>query len=432
MSTNYVDHRGEPRVVITGMGAITAAGKDLATTWDALLTGRSGVDKITRFDASDLPCQIAGEIKEFEPKDYIPYKEIRRMSRASQLAMGAARHAMDNAGYGEHVPQPERTGVIIGTGLGGFDVSTDNLRIFWDKGLRRINTFSLLATLPNMCSHHVSHMAQTLGPINTVATACSTGVQAIGEAVDMIRRGRADVMIAGGVEGIVNDAAIGSFCAMRALATSFNDDPQRASRPFNLDREGFVLSEGVGVVILERLDQALARGATIHAEVLGYASSSDAYHIAVPDPESAGAVRCMRWALEDGRVTTAQIDYVNAHGTSTPMNDVAETRALKQLFGERAYDVPISSTKAVTGHALGGAGAIETIITVTALNQNTIPPTWNYENPDPDCDLDYVPNAPRSADLNIAMCNSFGLGGLNASLVLSKYTNGTTETTEEE
>jgi beta-ketoacyl-acyl-carrier-protein synthase II len=407
------------------MGTITPAGNDLEESWHSVLTGRSGIAKITRFDASDLPCQIAGEINEFNPRDFIPHKEVRRMSRSSQLAVAAARQALDHAGFKEYVPDAERTGVIIGTGMGGFEKADENMQVYREKGYSRVSPFSLISTLPNMASHHVSHMAQTYGPINTIATACATGAQAIGEAVELIRRGRADMMIAGGVEGIIHEGAIAGFCAMRALATSFNDDPHRASRPFNLDREGFILSEGVGVVILERLDQALARGATIYAEMLGYASSSDAFHIAALDPNAAGAVRCMNWALEDGKIAASQIDYINAHGTSTPTNDVTETNAIKKLFSERAYDIPISSTKSITGHALGGAGAIEAIFTANALHHSIIPPTWNYETPDPDCDLDYVPNAPRSVKIKTALSNSFGLGGLNVCLVLGKYINGT-------
>ncbi|MCB0034652.1 MAG: beta-ketoacyl-ACP synthase II [Anaerolineales bacterium] len=425
MNNHYVDHRGEPRVVITGMGTITPAGLNLEESWDSILTGRSGIAKITRFDASDLPCQIAGEIKGFNPKDYIPHKEIRRMSRSSQLAVAAARQALDHAGFDEYVPNAERAGVIVGTGMGGFEKADENMVIYREKGYTRVSPFSLISTLPNMASHHVSYMAQTYGPISTVATACATGAQAIGDATELIRRGRADLMIAGGVEGIIHEGALAGFSAMRALATSYNDEPHRASRPFNLDREGFILSEGVGIVILERLDHALERGAKIYAEILGYASSSDAFHIAALDPDAAGAVRCMSWALEDGKIDSAQIDYINAHGTSTPANDVTETNAIKKLFSERAYDIPVSSTKAITGHALGGAGAIEAIFTASALHHSIIPPTWNYETPDPECDLDYVPNQPRTAEIKTALSNSFGLGGLNVCLVLGKYQNGT-------
>lgn len=425
MSINYFDHRGEPRVVITGMGAITPAGNNLEESWDSILIGRSGIAPITRFDASDLPCRIAGEIKGFDPKQYIPHKEIRRMSRSSQLAVAAARQAMDDAGFEEHVPDPERTGVIIGTGMGGFEKADENTQIYREKGFRSVSPFSLISTLPNMASHHVSYMAQTLGPINTIATACATGAQAIGDATELIRRGRADMMIAGGVEGIIHEAALAGFAAMRALSTAFNDEPHRASRPFNKDRDGFILSEGVGVTILERMDKAVARGARIYAEILGYASSSDAFHIAALDPDAAGAVRCMKWALEDGQIDPAQIEYINAHGTSTPSNDVTETNAIKKLFGERAYDIPISSTKSITGHALGGAGAIEAIFTANALHYGILPPTWNYEVPDPECDLDYIPNQPRPAAINVALSNSFGLGGLNVCLILGKYSNGT-------
>ena len=416
----YLNQRGEQRVVVTGMGAITPVGLSVGESWEGVLNGRCGIGQVTRFDATGLPCTIAGEIKGFDPAAYIPAKEARRLSRASQLAVAAARQAMDDAGFNGHVPHPDRTGVIIGTGMGGFEKADENLSAYRAKGLARVSPFALISSLPNMPSHHVSVLAQTLGPINTVSTACATGTQAIGEAADLIRRGRADTMIAGGVEGIIHEAALAGFAAMRALSTAFNDTPERACRPFNKDRDGFILSEGVGVVILERLDHALARGATIYAELLGYASSSDAFHVAALDPEAEGAVRAMNWALQDAGLAPHQIDYINAHGTGTPANDVTETRAIKKLFGEHAYHLPISSTKAMTGHALGAAGAIEAIFAICALHHALIPPTWNYEVPDPECDLDYVPNAPRSAAIRTALSNSFGLGGQNACLVVGR------------
>lgn len=418
--TQFLNHRGEPRVVITGMGAITPVGLSVAESWEGVLSGRSGIDTITRFDATGLPCRIAGEIKGFEPQKYIPLKEARRMSRASQLAVGAARQAMDQAGLNGYVPNPERTGVIMGTGMGGFEKADENLVAYRERGLARVNPFALISSLPNMPSHHVSVLAQTLGPINTISTACATGTQALGEAAELIRRGRVDMMIAGGVEGIIHEAALAGFAAMRALSTTFNDEPHRACRPFNQDRDGFILSEAVGVMVLERMETAVARGATLYGEILGYASSSDAFHVAALDPAAEGAVRAMNWAIEDGGLAPHQIDYINAHGTSTPANDVTETNAIKKLFGEHAYDVAVSSTKSVTGHALGAAGAIEAIFTTCALHHGIIPPTWNYEIPDPECDLDYVPNAPRTAAIRTALSNSFGLGGQNACLVLGK------------
>jgi 3-oxoacyl-(acyl-carrier-protein) synthase len=282
----------------------------------------------------------------------------------------------------------------------------------------------MTSSLPNMPSHHVSLLTGAIGPISSVVSACATGTQAIGEAAEFIRRGVADRVLAGGVEGLIHEAAIGGFTAMRALTTRFNHAPERASRPFDKDRDGFVLSEGAGIVVLERLEQALERGAHIYAELLGHASSSDAFHVAVPDPDAAGAVRAMRWAIEDADLMPEDVDYINAHGTSTPVNDATETLAIKRLFGEYAYEIPVSSSKSVLGHAMGGAGAIEAIFCMQALSQGIIPPTWNYETPDPECDLDYVPNAPRAAEIRVALSNSFGLGGQNACLVLGKYPNG--------
>ncbi|MDJ0755797.1 MAG: beta-ketoacyl-ACP synthase II [Ardenticatenaceae bacterium] len=417
---NYLNHRNEPRVVITGMGMITPVGNTVKESWEGVLTGRSGIDVISRFDPEGLPCRIAGEVRGFDPADFMPAKEARRMARCSQFSVAAAREALDDAGFPDTVPEPERSGVVFGTGMGGFDFADHHLQIYRNKGFSRVSPFSLISSLGNMPSYHISVLAQTKGPISTVVAACATGVQAIGEAAEQIRRGRADLMLAGGVEGIIHEAALAGFAAIRALCVTHNEDPQSASRPFNIDRNGFILSEGAGVLVLERLDHALARGARIYAEVAGHASSSDAYHITAIDPDAKGAVRAMSWALADGDIKTDQIDYINAHGTSTPINDAAETIAIKKLFGEHAYDLAVSSTKSVTGHAMGGAGAIEAIFTAKALETGVLPPTWNYENPDPECDLDYVPNAPRTKQMSYALSNSFGLGGQNACLVLGR------------
>ncbi|MCA9969682.1 MAG: beta-ketoacyl-ACP synthase II, partial [Anaerolineales bacterium] len=305
-------------------------------------------------------------------------------------------------------------------GAGGFEVADRNLVALRTHGFSRVSPFAMTGYIPNMPSHHVSANLGTLGPISTVAAACATGNQALGEAMEMIRRGSADVVIGGGVEGLIHEAAIAGFAAMRALSVR-NDAPEKASRPFDKERDGFVLSEGAGVLILERLDHALARGARIYAELIGYASSSDAYHVAIPDPEAAGALRAMRWALEDAHVAPAAIDHINAHGSGTPVNDALETRAIKELLGERAYEIPVSSNKSVLGHAMGGTGAIEAIFAVRTLTDDMVPPTWNYETPDPECDLDYVPNAPRAQVVNTVLSNSFGLGGQNACLVLRRY-----------
>jgi beta-ketoacyl-acyl-carrier-protein synthase II len=424
MNKQTLDARGRPRVVITGMGMLSPLGNSVETSWESLMSGRSGITRITQFDASEFPCQIAGEVKNFVPRDHMDFKEARRMSRASQLTVAAARMALADAGLPEQVADPERAGVLVGTAVGGIERAFEEMDIFRARGHRAVNPFAMTMFLANMPSHHVSLVTGATGPISTIVAACATGTQTIGEAAEYIRRGAADMMFAGGVEGLIHFAAIAGFGAMRALSTHYNDAPERASRPFDLDRDGFILAEGAGIVVLERLDKALARGARIHGEVLGHASSSDAFHVAAPDPEARGAIRAMQWALDDAGLTPAGIDYINAHGTSTPVNDVTETLAIKHLFGERAYEVPVSSTKSSMGHAMGGAGAIEAIFTTLALSRGVLPPTWNYETPDPECDLDYVPNAPRPTDARVALKNSFGLGGQNACLVLGKFTNG--------
>lgn len=424
MSQEYLDARGRPRVVITGMGMISPLGHSVEQSWENLLAGRSGVGPITQFDAAVFNTRVAGEVKDFNPRDYMDFKESRRMSRASQLTVAAATMALADAGLPEHAPDPERTGVLVGTAVGGIECAFAEIDSFHQRGPRGVSPFGMTMFLANMPSHHVSLMTGATGPISTIVAACATGTQTIGEAAEFIRRGSADTMYAGGVEGLIHYAAIAGFGSMRALTTHFNDTPERASRPFDKDRDGFVLAEGAGIVVLERLDKALERGARIHGEVLGHATSSDAFHVAAPDPEAKGAIRAMKWAIEDAAMTTADIDYINAHGTSTPVNDATETLAIKSLFGERAYGIPVSSTKSAMGHAMGGAGTIESIFTTLALSRGIIPPTWNYETPDPECDLDYVPNAPRPASINVALKNSFGLGGQNACLVLGKYHNG--------
>jgi beta-ketoacyl-acyl-carrier-protein synthase II len=424
MIKETLDARGRPRVVITGMGMLSPLGNSVEESWENLLSGVSGITRITQFDAGEFPCQIAGEVKGFVARDHMDFKEARRMSRASQLTVAAARMALADAGLPEQIPDPDRAGALIGTAVGGIERAFEEMDAYRARGHRAVNPFAMTMFLANMPTHHVSLMTGATGPISTVVAACATGTQTIGEAAEFIRRGAADVMFAGGVEGLIHHAAIAGFGAMRALSTHFNNQPERASRPFDKDRDGFILAEGAGVVVLERLDKALARGARIHGEVLGHASSSDAYHVAAPDPEAKGAIRAMRWALDDAGLTPREVDYINAHGTSTPVNDATETLAIKRLFGERAYEVPISSTKSSMGHAMGGAGTIESIFTTLALSRGIIPPTWNYETPDPECDLDYVPNAPRRTNAWVALKNSFGLGGQNACLVLGKFENG--------
>lgn len=426
---NYVDARGRPRVVITGMGIMSPLGHTAQESWDSLLNGRSGIGPITQFDPSGLPVSIAGEVKDFSPEKYVNFKEARRMSRVSQLATAAAYMALADADL-PATTDLERVGVLVGTGVGGFEVADRNLTILRTKGFSRVNPFAMTAFLPNMPSYHVSLLVGSLGPISTVNAACATGTQAIGEGLEMIRRGTADTVVTGGAEGLIHEAAVAGFARMLALSTAHNDEPERASRPFDKDRDGFVLSEGAGVVVLERLDKVLERGAHIYAEVLGHASSSDAFHVAAPDPKSAGKIRAMRWAVEDAGLSLKDVDYINAHGTATPANDASETFAIKNLFGERAYEIPVSSSKSVLGHAMGGTGAIEAIFCAYALSEQIIPPTWNYETPDPECDLDYVPNAPRPAELQVILSNSFGLGGQNACLVLGRFANSTGATEE--
>ncbi|MCO5182789.1 MAG: beta-ketoacyl-ACP synthase II [Anaerolineae bacterium] len=419
-----VDQRGRPRIVITGIGAITPVGNTPVESWENLLAGNSGIGRITQFDPSDLPTQIAGEIKGFDPRAYMNHKDARRMSRASQLGVAVAKQAVEDAGLAGGFRDPERVGVVMGTAMGGWEKGNEGYEVYKEKGFARANPFALTSSLCNMPSHHISLELQTLGPINTTVAACASGTQSIGEGAELIRRGAADMVLAGGVEGLVVEAAMAGFCAMRAMPVNYNDDPGRASRPFDLHREGFILSEGAGLVVLERLDHALARGAYIYAEVLGQSTASDAHHMAIPDPEAAGAIRAMRWAIEDAGVAYDEIDYINAHGSSTPINDALETYAIKKLFGEQAYNLAVSSTKSIMGHAMGGTGTIEAIFCTYGLEKGILPPTWNFETPDPDCDLDYVTNGPRSADLRVAMSNSFGLGGQNACIVLGKYGNG--------
>jgi beta-ketoacyl-acyl-carrier-protein synthase II len=410
----------EQRVVITGMGAVTPVGLTVEETWTELVAGHSGITEITRFDASHLPIRIAGEIKGFDARDYIDFKEARRMARPSHLAVAAGTQAMADASLGDQVPDPERAGVVIGTGVGGFDAGLDTWETYKTKGMKRVNPFSAMSMLCNMPAHHVSERFQCQAYNNTVVTACAAGTQAIGDATEAIRRGAADLMLAGGVEGIIHVVVIGTFTIMRVLAGD-NDHPERACKPFDARRDGFVSAEGTAMVVLERLDKALDRGANIHAEVLGYAANSDAFHAAIPDPEGAGALRAMKWALENAGVSPSEIDYINAHGPGTIVGDPVETKAIKRLFGEHAYRVPISSTKSMVGHTLGGAGAIETMACVKSINEGLIHPTINYEVPDPECDLDYVPNVAREAGVRTTLNNSFGLGGQNACLVLRRY-----------
>lgn len=411
----------KPRAVVTGLGAITPLGETIDGIWQSLLSGRSGVRKITQFDASELPCQIAGEIPDFNPNDYIDKKEARRLARSSQIALAAAMNAVKDAGLPDTMPEPERAAVYFGTGIGGLDVFEDSNRIFHAKGYSRVNPFAIPATIPNLPAFAIGRQFQCLGPNFTIATACATGTQAVGEACELIRRGAAEIVITGGTEAMIKDFAIVGFIAMRALTSNYNDNPEKASRPFDLNREGFVFSEGAGVLVVEELEHARKRGAHIYAEIAGHAASSDGFHMAAPDPEAAGPARAMRWALQDANLRPQEIDYINAHGTSTTLNDPTETRAIKSVFGDHAYRISISSTKSMFGHAMGASGALEAIVCAKTFADGWLPPTINYETPDPECDLDYVPNQARQIEVNATLSNSFGLGGQNACLVLKRY-----------
>jgi 3-oxoacyl-[acyl-carrier-protein] synthase II len=414
----------ERRVVVTGMGAVTSLGLSVPAFWEGVSAGRSGIRPISNFNIEPYPTKIAGLIHGFEVPDFIEHKESRRMARFSVLALEAARQALEDAGLGLRL-EDGRAGVYLGCAIGGLDETEAAVNILRDKGGMRISPFFIVMSPANMASYHVASQFRVLGYNNTCTTACAAGTQAIGEAAEVIRRGDADIMVAGGTEAGLCELAMASFCVGRAFSTR-NDEPERASRPFDVDRDGFVGGEGSGVVILERLDKALQRGATIRAEVLGYGASNDAFHLIAPDPTGAGAVRAMRAALARADVPPDAVDYINAHATGTPLGDVAETKAIKQVFGERAYDIPISATKSMIGHLFGAAGAVEGITTLLAIENQLIPPTINLDQPDPECDLDYVPHTARRAEIGIAMSNSFGLGGQNAVVVFGRYSDRST------
>jgi 3-oxoacyl-[acyl-carrier-protein] synthase II len=415
--------RGERRVVVTGMGAITPIGNDVPSYWASLVAGRSGIDSITSFDPSRLEARIAGEVKDFQPELVMPKKEVRRHDRYVHLAWAASVEALADAA----LPNPivdeslaERTGVIIGSGIGGINTMIRDVIEAHDLGVERVGPFLVTSLIPDMGAGFVAINANARGPNYATVSACSSSNHAIGDALNIIRRGDADVMIAGGAESGIGEIPVAAFAAMRALSTR-NDAPQKASRPFDAERDGFVMADGAGILLLEALDHAVARGARIHGEVAGYAATDDASHITLPAPGGRGAVASMSLALADAGLTSGEIGYVNAHGTSTVPNDKAETAAIKTVFGEGAYGVPVSSTKSMTGHLLGAGGGIEAIACILAIGNGILPPTINYEHPDPDCDLDYVPNVAREAAIDTAMSNSFGFGGHNATLIFKRY-----------
>jgi 3-oxoacyl-[acyl-carrier-protein] synthase II len=408
------------RVVVTGIGLVTPLGTGTDVTWQGVVAGRSGVRRITRFDASCLPSQIAGEVPDFEPARFVDKKELKRTDLFVHYALAAADMAVADAGLPVPLAAPARTGVIVGVGMGGVMSLEDAYDAFARREFRRVSPFFIPRIIPNMAAGHVAMRFGAKGPNFATTSACASGGHALGEALALVRNGVQDVMIAGGAEAPVALIGVGGFAAMRALATSFNDDPTRASRPFERDREGFVIAEGAGMLVLETLEHARARGARALAEIVGYASNCDAYHMTQPSPEGAGAADCMVAALADAGCAPSSIGYVNAHGTSTPYNDEAETQAVKQVFGAYAHALPISSTKSAMGHLLGAGGAVEAGLTVLALDREILPPTINLEAPDPACDLDYVPWTARPARVEYAMSNSFGFGGTNVSLVFRR------------
>jgi 3-oxoacyl-[acyl-carrier-protein] synthase II len=408
------------RVVITGMGCISPLGNDVVTTWSNILAGKSGVDWITRYDASEYKTRFAAEVRGFDGAALFGSREARRMDRFSQLALATALQAVEHSGLVIEDDNRDRIGVVIGTGIGGLETLVDQTKVFLERGPSRVSPFLVPMMLPDTGPAMVAIHLGVRGPNIAVVTACATGTNAVGEAAEIIRRGQADVILAGGSEAAVVPIAMAGLSVMGALSTR-NDDPQRASRPFDRDRDGFVMGEGAAVLVLEDLEYAMQRGASILAEVSGYGATNDAYHISAPAENGAGAARCMRIALDNAGLGVNDIDYINAHGTSTLLNDKSETAAIKTVFGEQAYRVPVSSTKSMTGHLLGASGALEAIISVKTMLSGMLPPTINYETPDPECDLDYVPNVVRPAATNHIMSNSFGFGGHNATIILSRF-----------
>lgn len=408
------------RVVVTGLGALTPLGNSVQESWEGAIAGKSGIGPITKFDSSAFKSRIAGEIKNFDPMQYVDKQEVRRYDDFILYAIAASEMAMADAKLEISPDISERAGVIIGSGIGGVTTVESEIKVLLNSGPRKISPFTIPAVLANLGSGHVSIRFGAKGPINCAVTACASGTSAIGDAYKTIAYGDADVMIAGGVEAAITPLAVGGFCAMRALSTR-NDEPQKASRPFDQGRDGFVLGEGCGIVILEELSFAQNRGARIYAELAGYGCTSDAFHMAAPPPGHEGAARSMKIAIKDAGLNPADIDYINAHGTSTPLNDLYETQAIKSLFGDHAKKLMVSSTKSMTGHMLGATGGVEAIFAIKAIKEGIIPPTINLENPDAECDLDYVPNVARHKQINTAMSNTFGFGGVNAVLVFKKY-----------
>ena len=408
------------RVVVTGRGVISPIGNNPDEFWTALVECRSGISRITAFDPSEFAAQIAGEIKDLDVTQYLDRKEIKRMDRFCQLGLIAAGQAMAESGLDLEAEDPTRIGVYASSGIGGLNTIEKQHQIMLEKGPSRVSPLLVPMMIINLFPGQIAMKFGLKGPNLSIVTACATSAHTIGEAVWGIRNGRADIIISGGAEASTTRLGLAGFCSMKALSTR-NDAPEKASRPFDKERDGFIMSEGAGILVLEELEHARARRAKIYGEIIGYGCSSDAHHLTAPAPGGSGAAQCMRMAIDDAGISTDEIDYINAHGTSTPLNDKFETMAIKTVFGDRAYKLPVSSTKSMHGHLLGAAGAVEAIACLQAIDNNLIPATINYEVPDPECDLDYVPNQPREAEINIALSNSFGFGGQNGTLIVKRY-----------
>ncbi|MSQ48397.1 MAG: beta-ketoacyl-[acyl-carrier-protein] synthase II [Deltaproteobacteria bacterium] len=409
------------RVVVTGLGLVTPLGTGVEKNWQALMAGRSGIGPVTRFDVSDFPTRIAGEVRDFVPENFIDKKDVKKMDPFIQYAVGAAKMAMDEAKLPISSDNEDMVGVIVGVGIGGLTSIEEYHKLFLETRLKKVSPFFIPKLIANLAPGQISLRYGAKGINYTPTSACSSGAHAIGEAFRLIRMGEQDAMIAGGAEAALTPLGLGGFIALKAVS-SRNDQPERASRPFDRQRDGFVMSDGAGILVLEEMEQAKRRGAKIYAEIIGYGANSDAYHMTAPSPEGEGAMRCIRLALRSAGISPLEVDYINAHGTSTPYNDATETLAIKRVFGEHAARLAISSTKSMTGHMLGAAGGVEGVYSVLALNHGMIPPTINYEEPDPECDLDYVPNVARQAPIQVAVSNSFGFGGTNACLIFRKWT----------
>jgi 3-oxoacyl-[acyl-carrier-protein] synthase II len=411
----------ERRVVVTGLGIISPLGIGIKENWQALCEGRSGIGPITRFDTTEYETKIAGEVKNFDPTSFLDRKEARKMDPFIHYALASGIMAMEDSHLKIDQSNAERVGVLVGAGLGGLTTIEKYHSILLKEGPKKISPFFIPMLIVNLAPGQISIFFGAKGPNSSVVTACATGNHSIGEAYKIIQRGDADAMIAGGAESTITPLAIGGFNAMKALSTR-NEEPQKASRPFEKDRDGFVIAEGAGILILEELSHAVKRNATIHAEIIGYGCNADAYHIAAPSPNGEGAARCMEIALKAAGIPYSEVDYINAHGTSTPLNDLSETMAMKTVFKEQVKKLMVSSTKSMTGHLLGASGGVEAVFTILTIKEGIVPPTINYEVPDPECDLDYVPNVARKAKVRVAMSNSFGFGGTNAALVFKEFT----------